>query len=82
MSNDDIELFRVMIEKLPYRSREILKMRYGIDNKFSFTTKEIAYIYGVSMSRVRYVELLAIRQLRRLCRIHKTIKELIHEKDK
>jgi len=46
------------------REREILKLRFGIDDGISRTLSDIASMYGVSRERVRQVEAKALRKMR------------------
>ncbi len=54
-----------VLHTLTYREREILKLRYGIGDGYTYTLKEVARIFQVSIERVRQVEIRAMRRLRR-----------------
>ena len=44
-----------LLERLPVRSREIVKYRYGIDDGMTRTLEEIGKHYGITRERVRQV---------------------------
>ncbi len=46
-----------------YREREILKLRYGIGDGYTYTLEEVGRIFKVTRERVRQVESKAIRKL-------------------
>ena len=48
---------------LTYREREILKLRYGIGDGYTYTLEEVGRIFKVTRERVRQVESKAIRKL-------------------
>ncbi len=48
---------------LSYREREILKLRYGIGDGYTYTLEEVGRIFKVTRERVRQVEAKAIRKL-------------------
>lgn len=50
-------------EKLSWREREILKLRYGLGDGFNYTLAEIAYVFRVSRERIRQLELRALAKL-------------------
>jgi len=61
------EMLRVRIndvlKTLTYREREILKLRYGIGDGYTYTLEEVGRIFKVTRERVRQVESKAIRKL-------------------
>jgi RNA polymerase primary sigma factor len=72
MTND---LLRTRIESvlktLTYREREILKLRYGIGDGYTYTLEEVGRIFKVTRERVRQVEAKAIRKLQHPVRARK-----------
>ncbi len=48
---------------LSYREREILKLRYGIGDGYTYTLEEVGRIFKVTRERVRQVESKALRKL-------------------
>lgn len=48
---------------LTYREREVLKLRYGLGDGYTYTYDEIAKIFSVSIERARQIEAKAIRKL-------------------
>ncbi len=57
------EKFELMLRTLSYREREIIKLRYGIGDGYTYTLDEVAKIFKVGRERVRQVEAKAIRKL-------------------
>ncbi len=52
-----------ILKTLTYREREIIKLRYGIGDGYTYTLEEISRIFKVTRERVRQVEAKAIRKL-------------------
>ena len=57
------ERFDVVLKTLSYREREIIKLRYGIGDGYTYTLEEVGRIFKVTRERVRQVEAKAIRKL-------------------
>lgn len=51
------------MEALNYREREILKLRYGLADGYSYTLEEVGRIFSVTRERVRQIESKAVRKL-------------------
>ena len=51
------------MKTLTYREREIIKLRYGIGDGYTYTLEEVGRIFKVTRERVRQVEAKAIRKL-------------------
>ena len=54
--NDNIELLKKYLSVLSDREREILTLRYGLNNEEETTQKEIAKKLGISRSYVSRIE--------------------------
>jgi RNA polymerase primary sigma factor len=52
-----------MLEQLNYREREILRLRYGLADGYSYTLEEVGQIFSVTRERVRQIESKAVRKL-------------------
>lgn len=69
------EMLRSRIEAvlrtLTYREREIIKLRYGIGDGYTYTLEEVGRIFKVTRERVRQVEAKAIRKLQHPVRAKK-----------
>jgi len=52
-----------VLKTLTYREREILKLRYGIGDGYTYTLEEVGRIFKVTRERVRQVESKALRKL-------------------
>jgi RNA polymerase primary sigma factor len=56
------QLDRVMND-LSYREREIIRLRYGLTDGYSYTLEEVGKIFSVTRERVRQIESKAVRKL-------------------
>ena len=61
----------VVLKTLTYREREIIKLRYGIGDGYTYTLEEVGRIFKVTRERVRQVEAKAIRKLQHPVRARK-----------
>jgi RNA polymerase primary sigma factor len=52
-----------ILKTLTYREREIIKLRYGLGDGYTYTLEEVGRIFKVTRERVRQVEAKAIRKL-------------------
>ena len=52
-----------VLQGLDYREREILRLRYGLADGYTYTLQEIGRIFSVTRERVRQIECEAIRKL-------------------
>ncbi len=52
-----------VLEELNYREREILRLRYGLADGYSYTLEEVGQIFSVTRERVRQIEAKAVRKL-------------------
>ncbi|NJL93211.1 MAG: sigma-70 family RNA polymerase sigma factor [Anaerolineae bacterium] len=59
------EQVELVLERLPPREAEILKMRYGLDDGETHTLEEVGKKIGVTRERVRQLEAQALNRLRR-----------------
>ena len=61
------EMLRTRITKvlktLSYREREIIKLRYGLGDGYSYTLEEVGHIFKVTRERIRQIEAKAVRKL-------------------
>ena len=61
------ELLREKIESLlktlTHREREIIRLRYGLGDGYSYTLEEVGRIFKVTRERVRQIEAKAVRKL-------------------
>jgi RNA polymerase primary sigma factor len=48
---------------LNYREREILKLRYGLEDGYAYTLEEVGKIFQVTRERVRQIESKAVKKL-------------------
>ncbi len=51
------------MESLNYREREILRLRYGLADGYTYTLEEVGKIFQVTRERVRQIESKAVRKL-------------------
>lgn len=52
-----------VMEELSFREREIIKLRYGLTDGYSYTLEEVGKIFSVTRERVRQIESKAVRKL-------------------
>jgi RNA polymerase primary sigma factor len=52
-----------VLANLNYREREILRLRYGLADGYSYTLEEVGKIFSVTRERVRQIEAKAVRKL-------------------
>ncbi len=60
MLKDKIES---VLKTLTYREREIIKLRYGLGDGYTYTLEEVGRIFKVTRERVRQIEAKAVRKL-------------------
>ncbi|RIK65104.1 MAG: RNA polymerase sigma factor RpoD [Planctomycetota bacterium] len=65
------ERIEQVLKSLTYREREIIKLRYGIGDGYTYTLEEVGKIFKVTRERVRQVEAKAIRKLQHPVRARK-----------
>jgi len=71
------EEIRKILDQLSKKERDVLIMRFGLDDDGNKKTlEEIGTRYGVSRERIRQIENRAISKLKKLCRNNRGIKSL------
>ena len=65
------ERIDTVLKTLSYREREIIKLRYGIGDGYTYTLEEVGRIFKVTRERVRQVEAKAIRKMQHPVRARK-----------
>ena len=68
MLRDKIE---EVLQTLNYREREIIKLRYGIGDGYTYTLEEVGRIFKVTRERVRQIEAKAVMKLQHPIRARK-----------
>ena len=58
------ERLEEVLSTLTFREREIIKLRYGIGDGYTYTLEEVGRIFRVTRERVRQIEAKAVRKLR------------------
>ena len=58
------ELLSKEILNLPDRDKEIMILRYGLNNKNEYTQKEVAQMLGISQSYISRIEKKVVRRLK------------------
>ncbi|MCG6154836.1 RNA polymerase sigma factor RpoD [Rubinisphaera margarita] len=59
-----------VLRTLTYREREIIKLRYGLGDGYTYTLEEVGRIFKVTRERVRQIEAKAVRKLQHPVRSH------------
>ena len=52
-----------VMHDLNYREREIIRLRYGLTDGYTYTLEEVGKIFSVTRERVRQIEAKAVRKL-------------------
>ena len=52
-----------LLKTLTFREREIIKLRYGLGDGYTYTLEEVGRIFKVTRERVRQIEAKAVRKL-------------------
>ena len=60
-----------VLRTLTYREREIIKLRYGLGDGYTYTLEEVGRIFKVTRERVRQIEAKAVRKLQHPVRARK-----------
>jgi len=60
-----------VLQTLTFREREIIKLRYGIGDGYTYTLEEVGRIFKVTRERVRQIEAKAVRKLQHPVRARK-----------
>jgi len=58
------EQLQGVLETLPPREQEVLKMRFGLEDGYSLTLEEVGLYFNVTRERIRQIEAKALRRLR------------------
>jgi len=57
------ERIEELLKTLTYREREIIRLRYGLADGYSYTLEEVGRIFKVTRERVRQIEAKAVAKL-------------------
>jgi len=52
-----------LLKTLTYREREIIRLRYGLCDGYTYTLEEVGRIFKVTRERVRQIEAKAVQKL-------------------
>jgi RNA polymerase primary sigma factor len=71
--NQDLLKTRIadVLAALNYREREIIRLRYGLADGYTYTLEEVGRIFSVTRERVRQIEAKAVRKLQHPVRSRK-----------
>ncbi|HQL02671.1 MAG TPA: sigma-70 family RNA polymerase sigma factor, partial [Synergistales bacterium] len=53
-----------MLEELTEREKEVLRLRFGLEDGHPYTLEEVGKRFGVTRERIRQIEAKALRKLR------------------
>ncbi len=65
----DKELLKKEIDTLDKREKEIMTLRYGLDNRKEYTQKEVAEMLGISQSYISRIEKKIVKRLQNIMKI-------------
>ena len=73
--NQDLLKNRIadVLAALNYREREIIRLRYGLTDGYTYTLEEVGKIFSVTRERVRQIEAKAVRKLQHPTRSRKLV---------
>ena len=54
---------KAFLKGLTYREREIIKLRYGLGDGYTYTLEEVGHIFKVTRERIRTIEKNALAKL-------------------
>ena len=57
------EKIESLLKTLTYREREIIRLRYGLDDGYSYTLEEVGRLFKITRERVRQIEAKAVGKL-------------------
>ncbi len=57
------EKIEVLLKSLTFREREIIRLRYGLVDGYSYTLEEVGRIFKVTRERVRQIEAKAVQKM-------------------
>ncbi len=60
------EILALEIKELPLRDKEIMTLRYGLNNTKEYTQKEVAEMLGISQSYISRIEKKVVRKLKQV----------------
>ncbi|MHC4579751.1 MAG: sigma-70 family RNA polymerase sigma factor, partial [Planctomycetota bacterium] len=60
-----------VLQTLTFREREIIKLRYGIGDRYTYTLEDVGRIFKVTRERIRQIEAKAVRKLQHPVRARK-----------
>jgi RNA polymerase primary sigma factor len=63
------ERLRIVLDTLPFREREIIKLRHGVADGYVYTLDEVSTIFKISRERVRQIENKALIKLQHPSRL-------------
>ncbi len=64
---------QVALKTLGYREREIIRLRYGLGDGYSYTLEEVGHIFRVTRERIRQIEAKALKKLQQPMRSQKLV---------
>jgi RNA polymerase primary sigma factor len=65
------ERIQSVLRTLSYREREIIKLRYGLGDGYTYTLEEVGRIFRITRERIRQIEAKTIRKLQHPMRARK-----------
>ncbi len=71
LANNEILRGRIndLLKTLTFREREIIRLRYGLGDGYTYTLEEVGRIFKVTRERVRQIEAKAVRKLQHPVRL-------------
>ena len=73
------EAIEQVLRTLNPREREIIRMRFGLDDGFAYTLEEVGRVFNITRERIRQIEARAIRKLQHPARTER-LEGFVNEK--
>ncbi len=62
--DETISRLKPYLEKLGYREREVINLRYGLGDGHCYSLEEVGHIFRVTRERIRLIEEKTVRKVR------------------
>jgi RNA polymerase primary sigma factor len=69
----NVALIRELVSTLDAREKEILRQRFGLDGDNEKTLEEVGEQFGVTRERIRQIQEIALRKLRKMIEKRETV---------
>jgi RNA polymerase primary sigma factor len=78
ISNDLKQSTQAVLKTLTFREEKIIKMRFGLDDGDAHTLEEVGQSFALTRERIRQIEVIALRKLRRHASRNQGLRDLLN----